>query len=96
MCLYNTMALSLFGLVVSLLLEDNMVTVYGLTSGCIILGTTVNLILVLSSKVSFIPFFTLNGACILEHRHFDTKVRYCSTVLNIILLKSAIQELAFD
>ena len=79
MCLYNTMVLSLFGLVVSLLLEDNVVTVYGLTSGCIILGTTVNLILVLSSKVSFIPFFTLNGPCILEHPHVNMNVRYCST-----------------
>ena len=51
MCLYNTMVLSVFGLAVTLLLEDNVVIVYGLTSGCIIVGTTVNVCLVYFSEV---------------------------------------------
>ena len=59
MCLYNTMVLSVFGLIVSLLLEDNVVIVYGLTSGCIILGTTVNLFLVTFAKVSFPKLYTV-------------------------------------
>ena len=48
------MVLSAFGLVASMLLEGNVVMVYGLTSGCIIMGTTVNLILVFVSEREFI------------------------------------------
>ena len=51
-CLYNTLVLGAFGLTVSLLLEDNVAVVYALTSGCVVIGTTLNLGIVFIPKVN--------------------------------------------
>ena len=51
MCLYNVIVLSAVGLSFSLLLEDDIVLVYGITSSCVILGTTVTQAIVFVPKV---------------------------------------------
>ncbi|XP_045168365.2 gamma-aminobutyric acid type B receptor subunit 2-like [Mercenaria mercenaria] len=49
LCLYNVVILSAVGLTLSLLLVDQEVKMYGITSGCLIIGTT------LTQAVIFIP-----------------------------------------
>ncbi|XP_045167680.2 gamma-aminobutyric acid type B receptor subunit 1-like [Mercenaria mercenaria] len=49
LCLYNVVILSAVGLTLSLLLVDQEVMMYGITSGCLIIGTT------LTQAVIFIP-----------------------------------------
>ena len=51
MCLYNVIVLSAVGLSFSLLLEDDIVLVYGITSSCVILGTTLTQAIVFVPKV---------------------------------------------
>ena len=49
MCIYNVVVLSAVGLSFNLILEEDVVMVYGITSGCVIVGTT------LTQAVVFIP-----------------------------------------
>ncbi|WAR25888.1 hypothetical protein MAR_011592 [Mya arenaria] len=42
LCLYNVVILSAVGLTLSLLLDDNVVMLYGINSGCILIGTTIH------------------------------------------------------
>ncbi|XP_060583730.1 gamma-aminobutyric acid type B receptor subunit 1-like [Ruditapes philippinarum] len=49
LCVYNVVVLSAVGVMLSLVLEDKEVVLYGVTSGCLILGTT------LTQLVIFIP-----------------------------------------
>lgn len=51
MCLYNVVILSVVGLLLSLLLEDQEVVIYGVTSGCLIIGTTATQLIVFVPKV---------------------------------------------
>ena len=51
MCLYNVIVLSAVGLSFDLLLEDEVVLVYGITSCCVILGTTLTQAIVFVPKV---------------------------------------------
>lgn len=51
-CVYNTIILSAFGLTVALILEDRVAVVYGVTSGCIIVGTILTQAIVFVPKVS--------------------------------------------
>ena len=50
-CVYNTIILSAFGLTVALILEDKVIIVYGVTSACIILGTSLTQAIVFFPKV---------------------------------------------
>ncbi|XP_052245676.1 gamma-aminobutyric acid type B receptor subunit 1-like [Dreissena polymorpha] len=50
-CLYNVVILSGVGLTLSLLLEDQVVPLYGVTSSCIILGTLVTELIVFIPKL---------------------------------------------
>lgn len=52
LCLYNVVILSAVGLTLSLLLDDHVVMLYGVTSGCNIIGTTVTQLVVFIPKVS--------------------------------------------
>ena len=51
LCLYNVVVLSAVALTLSLLLEDNVVMLYGVTSSCIIIGTTMTQFIVFIPKV---------------------------------------------
>ena len=51
MCLYNVVILSATGLTLSLILVQDDVTMYGATSGCLILGTTLTEVVVFVPKV---------------------------------------------
>ncbi|XP_052793367.1 gamma-aminobutyric acid type B receptor subunit 2-like [Mya arenaria] len=51
LCLYNVVVLSAVGLTLSLLLEDEVVMLYGITSGCLIIGTTVTQLVVFLPKI---------------------------------------------
>ncbi|XP_052793585.1 gamma-aminobutyric acid type B receptor subunit 2-like [Mya arenaria] len=51
LCLYNVVVLSAVGLTLSLLLENEVVMLYGITSGCIIIGTTVTQLVVFLPKI---------------------------------------------
>ena len=50
-CVYNTIILTAFGLTVALILEDKVIIVYGVTSACIIIGTTLTQAIVFLPKV---------------------------------------------
>ena len=52
MCLYNIVVLSAVGLTFNLLLEEKVVMVYGVTSGCVIMGTTLTQAIVFVPKVN--------------------------------------------
>ena len=56
--LYNTLVLGAFGLIISLLLEEDAVIVYALSSICTIAGTTLNLAILFIPKVICIIFHT--------------------------------------
>ena len=56
LCIYNTVVLSAVGLTLTLLLEDQVVRLYGITSGCILIGTTATQFLVFIPKVRAIIF----------------------------------------
>ncbi|XP_052793470.1 gamma-aminobutyric acid type B receptor subunit 2-like [Mya arenaria] len=51
LCLYNVVVLSAVGLTLSLLLENEVVMLYGITSGCLIIGTTVTQLVVFLPKI---------------------------------------------
>lgn len=51
MCLYNVVILSAVGLTLTLLLGDHDVMMYGVTSGCLIIGTTLTQMVVFVPKV---------------------------------------------
>ena len=51
MCVYNVFVLSAVGLMFSLLLEEKVVEMYGITSGCVIIGTTLTQAIVFVPKV---------------------------------------------
>jgi len=51
LCLYNVVILSAVGLTLSLLLTEQDVMLYGVTSGCLIIGTTVTQFVVFAPKV---------------------------------------------
>ncbi|XP_052778519.1 gamma-aminobutyric acid type B receptor subunit 2-like [Mya arenaria] len=51
LCLYNVVILSAVGLTLSLLLDDNVVMLYGINSGCILIGTTVTQMVVFIPKI---------------------------------------------
>lgn len=51
MCLYNVVVLSAVGLTFGLLLEESVVMIYGITSGCVIIGTTLTQCIVFVPKV---------------------------------------------
>ena len=57
MCLYNAVVLSAVGLTLTLLLGEQVVVLYGITSGCVIIGTTVTQAIVFVPKV---PHFKSN------------------------------------
>jgi gamma-aminobutyric acid type B receptor len=52
LCLYNVVILSAVGLTLSLLLADQEVMMYGITSGCLIIGTTLTQVVIFIPKVS--------------------------------------------
>lgn len=64
LCVYNVIVLSAVGLTLSLLLTDQEVLMYGVTSGALILGTTLTQIVIFIPKVSMkktlINFSSLN------------------------------------
>ena len=51
MCIYNVVVLSAVGLTLTLLMEDEVIMMYGVTSGCILLGTTTTQLIVFMPKV---------------------------------------------
>ena len=51
MCLYNVVVLSAVGLTLSLLLDEEVVLMYGITSGCTLIGTTATQAIVFIPKV---------------------------------------------
>ena len=51
MCIYNAVVLSAVGLTLTLLLEDQVDRLYGVTSGCILIGTTATQLIVFIPKV---------------------------------------------
>lgn len=51
LCLYNVVILSAVGLTLSLLLGDEDVMLYGVTSGCLLIGTTLTQLVVFVPKV---------------------------------------------
>jgi len=51
MCLYNVVILGGVGLTLTLLLEEREVLVYGVMSGCLILGTTLTQLMLFVPKV---------------------------------------------
>ena len=51
LCIYNTVVLSAVGLTLTLLLEEEVVRLYAVTSGCIIIGTTATQLIVFIPKV---------------------------------------------
>ena len=51
LCLYNVVVLSAVGLTLSLLLDQQIIILYGMTSGCLIIGTTVVQVVVFVPKV---------------------------------------------
>ena len=53
MCLYNVVVLSAVALTLTLLLDEKVVMMYGVTSGCIVIGTTTTQLLVFAPKVDF-------------------------------------------
>ena len=50
-CIYNVVVLSSVGLMLNLLLEDQQVRMYGVTTGCILIGTTATQLIVFIPKV---------------------------------------------
>jgi len=52
MCLYNVVILSAVGLTLTLLLDGQDILLYGVTSACLIIGTTVTQLIVFVPKVS--------------------------------------------
>ena len=50
-CIYNVAVLSAVGLTLTLLMEDHIVRLYGVTSGCILIGTTATQLIVFLPKV---------------------------------------------
>ena len=57
MCLYNAVVLSAIGLTLSLLLDDQVVMMYGITAGCTLIGTTA------TQAIIFIPKVCITIAC---------------------------------
>lgn len=53
MCIYNVVVLSAMGVTLSLILERDDVTLYGVTSGCLIIGTTLTQMIVFVPKVAW-------------------------------------------
>ena len=53
MCIYNVVVLSAVALTLSLLLEEQVVMMYGVTSGCLLIGTTTTQLTVFIPKVYF-------------------------------------------
>ena len=51
MCLYNAVVLSAIGLTLSLLLDDQVVMMYGITAGCTLIGTTATQAIIFIPKV---------------------------------------------
>ncbi|XP_052793069.1 gamma-aminobutyric acid type B receptor subunit 2-like [Mya arenaria] len=51
LCLYNVVVLSAVGLTLSLVLSDQVVLLYGITSGCLIIGTFVTQMVVFIPKI---------------------------------------------
>ena len=51
LCLYNVVILSAVGLTLSLLLKGQVVLLYGITSGCLVIGTTLTQAIVFVPKV---------------------------------------------
>lgn len=51
MCIYNVVVLSAVALSLTLLLGEEVVMVYGVTSGCILIGTTMTQCIVFLPKV---------------------------------------------
>ncbi|XP_060600012.1 gamma-aminobutyric acid type B receptor subunit 1-like [Ruditapes philippinarum] len=51
LCLYNVVILSAVGLTLSLLLADQEVMMYGITSGCLIIGTTLTQVVIFIPKI---------------------------------------------
>lgn len=57
LCLYNVAILSAVSLTLSLLLEDRETILYGVVSGCLILGTTLTQLLIFVPKVTEIVLY---------------------------------------
>ena len=53
-CLYNVFVLSAVGLTFTLLLEEEVQMVYGIRSGCVIIGTSLTQAIIFVPKVSII------------------------------------------
>ncbi|KAL4221902.1 Gamma-aminobutyric acid type B receptor subunit 1 [Mactra antiquata] len=51
LCIYNVVVLSAVGLTLSLLLKEQEILMYGITGGCLILGTTLTQIIIFVPKV---------------------------------------------
>ena len=51
LCLYNVVVLSAVGLTFTLILEGSVVLIYGIISGCVIIGTTLTQAIVFVPKV---------------------------------------------
>ena len=59
LCIYNVVVLSAVALTLSLLLEDQVVMMYGVTSGCIVIGTTMTQLMVFMPKVRAVFIFPI-------------------------------------
>lgn len=53
LCLYNVVILSAVGLTLSLLLDQQVSLLYGVTCGCLVIGTTLTQLVVFIPKVSY-------------------------------------------
>ena len=71
MCLYNVVVLSVVGLTLNLILDDQPALLYGITSGVLIIGTTATQLVVFVPKV---------GICLSVPYHFILNM-----TLNLIL-----------
>ena len=52
MCVYNVVVLSAVALMLTLLLQEQVAMVYGVTSGCVLIGTTTTQFIVFLPKVN--------------------------------------------
>lgn len=52
LCLYNAVILSAVGVTLSLLLDGQDILVYGVTSGCLVIGTTLTQLILFVPKVT--------------------------------------------
>ena len=81
LCLYNVVILSAVGLTLSLLLKGQVVLLYGITSGCLVIGTTLTQAIVFVPKVrqKAMPRYTTRCKTILPSARITPFGPYCNS-----------------